>query len=93
MTGHKPRGQFSLEAMIMLAAYFAFVALMVSAVSGQARQNKVADGGRDYCMALFSVSQEFVAANFSGLGESSPPSCNASLSGGSKALVAAKDWR
>ncbi|MFH1199897.1 MAG: PucC family protein [Candidatus Micrarchaeota archaeon] len=36
------RAQFSLEAMVLLAAYFAFVALLVSALSGQAREQALA---------------------------------------------------
>lgn len=87
------RGQFSFEALLMIAAYFAFLALLVSAVSGQAK-NKNPDEGTELCRALFSVSSWNLQANLSGFAAPENLSeCNASFSAGGRMAVAEKDWR
>lgn len=93
MRARKQRAQFSFEALLVFAAYFAFVALLVSAVSGEAKKGAVNDDGRQPCMAL-SVSSGRLQANLTELAASPNLSeCNAAASGGGRLSVSEMDWR
>ena len=92
MKRHADRAQFSFEALLLAAAYFMFVALLVSAVAGQAKSKPAVDSERPACRVLHGVVQTYVAADFSGTGLNFT-GCNASVSADGRVAVAPRDWR
>ncbi len=91
-TGVFIRGQLSFEALLLAAAYFMFVALMVSAVAGQVKSKPAVDSEGSACRVLHYVVQPHVAADFSGTGLNFTE-CNAPVSAGGMIAVAPRDWR
>lgn len=84
------RAQFSFEALLLAAAYFAFIALLVSAVAGQAKTAVDSEGPA--CRVLHGVVQAHVAADFSGTGLNFS-GCSAQVSAGGRVSAAPADWR
>ncbi|MFH1107436.1 MAG: hypothetical protein V1787_06100 [Candidatus Micrarchaeota archaeon] len=57
------RAQFSFEALLLIAAYAAFIAVLVSAASSGANHAAMPDPGAGLCRALSSAGQQYLAVN------------------------------